>query len=255
LENHYQQKRPLKGLNYPTHLEEGVESFKKQITLFSPMGLFKKKVEKKKKTPKKTAEKKQDSIDLIAQKVEEGWLHVNVVLEMVGAPKEHVVKTFNDYLTLIDRDKELILVEKKVKNPKKQKELWSIFSELSLLFPDASALVFFCFDFMPSSIEIVEPELLHYRSQDFSAFFNDLQGKLHKLDFMAKTLVAENKNLKRNANLLLRNNVIIVLKRDGDLPLKDLSLRAGIPEGQLKPFLEGLVKENIIKKKKDNYSV
>lgn len=230
--------------------KSGSKGAKKKPSKKAPASGSKKSAKKSEATKDMSREEKEA---LIKEKIDDGWIHARVLMEMLGAPKEHIVKTFNDYLRLIEEDEEAVLLELEKEKPEQQKELWSIFADLELLFPDASSLVFFCFDYMPSSIEIIEPEVFHYPAKGFSDFFNDLQAKLHKMDFYVKNMTAENKNLKRNANLLLRNNIMIVLKHEGPLALEDLSKKVGIPAEQLEPFLKTMVDEGHIKKEKDKY--
>ena len=87
------------------------------------------------------------------------------------------------------------------------------------------------------------------------SFFNDFQARLHKVDMMVKEMTAKNKLLLRNGNSLLRNLVILTLSYKGDLEINKLSKRIGIPDKQLKPFLDQMEKDGWIKKQKDKYTV
>ncbi len=210
--------------------------------------LFKGEKQKPKK-PVKADEKKLKTRD----KLEQGWLHARVIVEVLGAPKEHVTKTLKQYVEKIKKEKHIDVIDIKISKPKEQKKLFSTFADIEMLVKDASALAYFCFDYMPSSIEIIDPTAFTYNAHDFSSFFNDLQARLHKIDMMVKNMTAQNKNLLRNANLLLRNNIMIVLK-EGEMDIATLSKKVGIPKEQLEPFAEETVKEGWIKKKGDKYS-
>lgn len=189
----------------------------------------------------------------IQERIEQGFLRVRVVIEMLGAPKEYIIKTLKDYVVHIDENKDIIMLAEKYAKPKKQGKLFSTFVELEMLVKNASTLAFFCFDYMPSSIEILEPERFTYNARDFAAFFNDMQARLHRLDMVIKNLSAKTKVLETNAGLLLRNNLLILLK-EKDKDLNELSRGSGIPQQQLVPFLEKLIKEGWIKEKKGKYS-
>ncbi|MBW2999409.1 hypothetical protein KY339_01950 [Candidatus Woesearchaeota archaeon] len=190
----------------------------------------------------------------IKEKLEQGYLHCNIILEVLGKPKDYVESTLKGYVEKIEKSKDFEVLKKEFAKSKKVEDMFSVFVELDMLFKDASALAFFCFDYMPSSIEIIEPEIFKYKAQDFSGFFNDLQARLHKLDMLVKNLTAENKRLKTNAGLLLRNNILIVLK-ETDKSIAELSKGTGIPEKQLEPFVEKLVKQKFIIKNKNKYSI
>jgi len=48
------------------------------------------------------------------------------------------------------------------------------------------------FDFMPSSIEILEPQSLELKSQELTDFLNDLITRLHNYNVIVNNLQAEN---------------------------------------------------------------
>jgi hypothetical protein len=129
-----------------------------------------------------------------------------------------------------------------------------MFVELEALAKDTSELVFFCFDYMPSSIEIIEPEELKYKKGDFSAFLNDLQARLHNIDMALKQYKARNTMLIKNSAILLRN-IIIVFLEQGPRTRKDISKRVGLPEDKIENILKIMIKENRIKKKGKNYEL
>lgn len=189
----------------------------------------------------------------ISEKIEEGHMKVRVIIEMFGAPKEYLTKTLRGYVKKIDEDREIIVLREKYAKPKKHEGMFSTFVDLEMLVKNASTLAFFCFDYMPSSIEILQPEKFVYNAGDFADFFNDMQTRLHTLDMAMKNLRAKASMLEKNAGLLLRNNLLINL-RDGDKSLEELSRGCGVPPKQLVPFLGKLMKEGWIKEKKGKYT-
>lgn len=185
--------------------------------------------------------------------MERGFLKVSTIIEMLGAPKEYITSTLKAYVGRIGQDKDIVLLKERYAPAKKHEKLFSTFVELDMLVKDASTLAFFCFDYMPSSIEIIEPERITYRAADFAAFFNDMQTRLHKLDMVIKNLNAKEKMLEKNAGLLLRNSLLILLK-EKDKRLEELSKGVGIPGEQLKPFMDRLINEGWVKESKGKYS-
>ena len=215
-------------------------------------GLGNKKETSEKKDQKKDISKEESSIN-IKDKIEAGYIHFRAIIEMLGKPKEYIDETLHNYVAKLDENKELTVIKKDFAEPKAEKELFSVFVEIELLAKSMYAMVGFCIDYMPSSIEIIEPERMMMRSQELSNFFNDLQIKLHHLDMIAKNLNAENINLRTNAGALLRNLIMqgLVLK---SMTLKELTNYVGIPEEQLKPFVEARVNEGFVEKKGERYS-
>ncbi len=195
-----------------------------------------------------------DKRALISEKLEKGQIRCTAIVEMMGAPKDYLSKTLKLYVDKLKQNPNITLLREDYARPKKQDKLYTTFVELEMMVKDASELAFFCFDYMPSSIEIIEPEKFHYNAQDFASFFNDMMARLHKLDAHIKGLKAKSKNLERNAGLLLRNNILLSLK-EKEKSAEDISKNTGIPPEQLSPFLEKLIREGWIEKKKDKYSI
>ena len=110
----------------------------------------------------------------------------------------------------------------------------------------------FCFDFMPASVDIIEPETINLGIQEFNNSLNDLLATLHKLDQMLKNSNARTKVLTKNLNALTSNFVLNLL--ENDLTLKQLATKLGIPEDLTEKFLGAFEQQNLIKKEGKKYS-
>ena len=140
-----------------------------------------------------------------------------VIIEMLGAPKEYIEKTLTDYIAKLKKDG-IKIIKEEVEPAKKQNELFSTFVELDIEFEKLDDLMGFCFDSMPSSVEILEPEELKRTSTDLSNHLNDLQAKLHEVDMVVKTTRAQNAVLDKNAM-----NVVIVASNNA-VPISKIEI-------------------------------
>jgi len=181
-------------------------------------------------------------------------IHSRIIIEMAGAPKEHLVKTMELFIQKMKEDEYVKLIGEETADPVEKDKMWSLFSEMEIEVKDIALLIGFCFDYMPSSVEIISPENFRLNSTDFAGMLNDMQGRLHEIDIVMKGMSAENQLLKKNGSMLL-NNIILFLLKEGEKELAELSVGAGIPEDQLKKFLDVLVKNNKIKESGSRYSV
>lgn len=192
----------------------------------------------------------------VQEKLDEGYIQAKVIVELVGKPKEHVENTLKKYLEHIKKNADLEVLKEDVGTAKElegdNQGLWITFVELELLAKNIPTLVGFCFDYMPSSIEIIEPKELKLKEIELTNIMNDLQGKLHNLDMGAKQLSNENKFLKKNAYFLATNLIAILLK-SGARNLKDLARLSGMSEKDMEEFLEKLIKQGFVKKEGDSY--
>ena len=174
---------------------------------------------------------------------------------MLGAPKEHIEETLKLYVEKMKtQEKDIVVRNIEYGEPKEVNSLFSVFVELELEFTDMKTLTYFCFDYMPSSIEVFEPSEFTYSANDYTDFLNDLQARLHKFDMMIRNLSAENKVTKKNG-LTLARNVVLACVESGPKTLLEISKRSGMPEEHIKKFVNILVKEQKIKEKDGKYSL
>ncbi len=134
----------------------------------------------------------------IALKVKEGWLHCTIIIEIAGWPKEHVGSTLKLIVDKLKKEKAVSLIKEKISEPKKVSEkIWSAFVELDVLVKSLVDLIGLVFDYMPSSVEIIEPETIKESTQGLGELLNDLIAKLHAYDAAVKKLKAVNTILGR----------------------------------------------------------
>ena len=181
-------------------------------------------------------------------------IRCRTIIEVLGKPKEYVEDAIKEYIEHIKQDSELVILGEDYSEIKEQGPLWSKFVELDLVVKGTKKLIGFCFEYMPSSIEVVKPEHLVMTNPELSNFLNDLQARLHNVDMIVKQLKAENDFLKHNMNAILHNSILICLKVSR-LSLEQLSQITGVDKKELEIFVEKLLKENKIKKENELYSL
>ncbi len=186
---------------------------------------------------------------------EKQHIRSKIILEILGKPKEHVETTIRQYVKKIDTDTDLIILKKDFAEAKEQEGMWSAFVELELVVKGITKLIGFCFDYMPSSIEILKPDNLNMDSNSVADFLNDLQARLHSLDMAIKQQKAENDFLKRNMHSSIKNLIFLVLAQSKGIDKKKLSKITGINEKELEIFLNNLIEEKLIKKEDNIYSL
>jgi len=210
------------------------------------------------KSSKHSSKKEEDKLD-IEDKISEGKILVRAIIEVLGIPKEHVIESIHSYVDNISNDSKFKLLKRdfsdvKEFGDKKHGKLFSIFAEIEFLAKNKAALMDFCFEYMPSSLEIIEPERMMLSANDLNALFNDMQARLHEMDKIVKSLRIENSNIEINAAALLRNLIMNGIAEKSKT-LKEISDYVGISEEQLKPFIAQRIKEGFIDEKDGLYSL
>src|SRR3989338_11210923 len=93
-------------------------------------------------------------------------------------------------------------------------------------------IIGFCFDYMPSSIEIAKPEEFAVKKSTIENFINDLQARLHNVDMVVKKQKNENTFLKKNLSKAASNLILLSLT-SGGMDMERLSRVTGIAEKEL----------------------
>tara|TARA_Y100000310_G_scaffold138289_2_gene137245 strand:- start:44889 stop:45329 length:441 start_codon:yes stop_codon:yes gene_type:complete len=136
---------------------------------------------------------------LLHKTMEDIPLKVKAIIQVLGAPENHVQETLKKVVGKVKEVKEIQVLKEELADTQQMedKKLWSNFAELELQVKEMGALVNFCFDFMPSSIEILEPEKIGGTREPLTNLLNDLIARLHQYDMLLKNLHAENLMLKK----------------------------------------------------------
>jgi hypothetical protein len=189
----------------------------------------------------------------VKEKIEKGYIHTRTIIEMAGVPKEYIEETLKKYVENIKAKEDYIVLNTVFEEAEETEDkLFLAFVDIEMLAKDMPALAGFCFDYMPSSIEIIAPEELKISRLYLSHIMSDLQGKLHKLDFGIKQINEENLFVKKNIQQLLRNFVFVVIGKNGR-DAAEIAALAGMEEKDMHRFLENLAKQEIILKEGDLY--
>ena len=131
-----------------------------------------------------------------------------VVIEVLGTPKDHVEQTLKQIVELLKKEdrKYELLVAQVYEAKETKKDWWNSFVDLEIRFKDLDTLVIFCFDYVPSSIDIVEPQSVELKASVMNGLLNDLLTQIHKYDMAYKKLRAENLLFKRDQQEKKKDN-------------------------------------------------
>lgn len=127
----------------------------------------------------------------IKEKVNKGWLRTNLVLQAIGRPAEYLEQALEIVIDNLSKSKDAVILHKKIHKSEKvpeSKEVFMTFSEVEILVKDFSKLAGIVFDYMPASVEIVEPANISFKLDDANAIINDLAARLHQYDSLLKQM-------------------------------------------------------------------
>ncbi len=127
------------------------------------------------------------------------------IFEVLGRPPEHITQALDGIIKRIGDNKGIIIEKKVIHEPKRfegkgGEGLFTSFAEVELATENIMDLFHIVLNYLPSNIEIIEPDNLGLRNFDLTEVLTGLTIKLHKYDEVAKVLTFENNNLNNQIN-------------------------------------------------------
>jgi len=124
-------------------------------------------------------------------KDDENKITAIMIVEMMGRPKEHLIQSSEELVRQLTEEKGLKIVNKKINEPvlvKDQKDLFTTFSEIEIEVEDPLILAVLTFKYMPSHMEIVEPEKFVMSNYGYSDILNELTRRLHRYEELVRVM-------------------------------------------------------------------
>lgn len=113
----------------------------------------------------------------------------SMIIEVAGRPPEYLENSLKLHLDKLNHIKDVKLISSRIAEPRlieNEKELYTCFGEVEVEVSSMAKLMDLIFDFMPSSVEIISPSEIEFDCQAATMFANDMAGRLHRYDEIAK---------------------------------------------------------------------
>lgn len=126
-----------------------------------------------------------------------------MIVEMAGRPAKHLTETLEKHIGILNDVKDIEVHSIKVSEPKKidaekkkkDEVMWTAFAEADFECESFARLSETMFDFMPSSVEVIEPSKITMSATDATDLLNNISGRLHRYDEVAKIIGEKYKEL------------------------------------------------------------
>jgi len=188
------------------------------------------------------------------ERVKNGEILIHAVIEILGAPKDHIEKTMIKVVDHVGTQTGLTIISEQIAEAQEQNELFSTFADLQIWAKSFGHLVEFLFNYMPSSIEVLEPQEVSLKRIDLGNLMTELAGRLHASETTIKDLRARNQVIDHNTRMIIQNFITRGLEQNAQTST-DLALFTGVPERNVLAFLDHLKQEGIIEQKNEQYSI
>jgi hypothetical protein len=185
--------------------------------------------------------------------LDQGYIHLIVLFEIVGNPKEHVSLAMDQVLKSIGEDKRVKIISNDRGTVEDAGDgLWGTYCETELLVKDLLTLSWLSFNYLPASIEIKAPAKLIVKDKELTDFVGDLISQLHESNKRVVATSSVYMGMLRSVNALIRNAVLISLNQE-EKTAAELAKKVGVQTKDLDPVLEAMIKEKTIEKKGTKY--
>jgi hypothetical protein len=131
-----------------------------------------------------------------------------LILEVIGKPQEHLIKTLEEIIVNIGKEKGVKVIEKKINEPilmKDSKDFYTTFAEVELEVEDILYLAILMFKYMPAHVEVIEPELIALTNNGWTDILSELTRRLHGYEEVARMIQIQNSQMQKKLKELLPN--------------------------------------------------
>lgn len=138
-----------------------------------------------------------------------------MIVEMAGRPAAHLTETLENHVSILNKVEDVIVHSIRVSEPKEieQKDvakddvMFTAFAECDFETESFARLSETMFDFMPSSVEVIEPSKVSMDTGESTSLLNNISGRMHRYDEIAK--VAGMRLQQMNAQLQAAQKILI----------------------------------------------
>ncbi len=127
-------------------------------------------------------------------------IELTVILEIIGRPPEHLKEVLGQLIDKINLEDGINVKSRKIKEPieiKDKKDFYSSFAEIDLEVESVILIAVLAFKYMPSHIEINNPEKISMKNDQWNDIFNEIIRRLHGYDELAKVLQMQNAQMQK----------------------------------------------------------
>ncbi|NPE27019.1 hypothetical protein HNV12_03390 [Methanococcoides sp. SA1] len=120
-----------------------------------------------------------------------------MIIEMAGRPAAHLTEAIEKHVGILHKVNDIEVHEIKVSKPREikvdemngkkgEEKMFSAFAECDFESPSFARLSETMFDFMPSSVEVIEPANVKMEMSEATDLLNNISGRMHRYDEIAK---------------------------------------------------------------------
>jgi hypothetical protein len=190
----------------------------------------------------------------IKEYLDQGYIQVKILFEVIGNPKEHIDKTVVLLKDKLEAEDGVVFINSEIGEAEDAGDgLFGAFIDAEILVKNFYRLSYLSFNYMPANIDIIAPAKFDFKDGDMTNFFADMLALLHETNSRHIDANSKVKGMQVNFNALLQNSVYYMLSNT-ELDASTMGEPLGLKTEHLTPYLEDMVKIGLLKKKDGKYS-
>ena len=148
-----------------------------------------------------------------------------MIVEMAGRPANHVKESLANHVGVLEKLSDITVHKTTVSDAKevepqkdapKTEPIFTCFAEVDFETENFSRMTQVMFDFMPSSVEVIEPSKVQLESGEATELLNNLSGRLHRYDEVARVAQFKAHHLEEQLKLAQES----IIEKDSEKPEK-----------------------------------
>jgi len=120
-----------------------------------------------------------------------------MIVEVAGRPPEHLKAALGEHIGVLDKVDDITVHSIKLSEPREievgkvngkvgEEKMFTCFAEADFECDSFARLSETMFDFMPSSVEVIEPAKVSLSMSEATDLLNNISGRMHRYDELAK---------------------------------------------------------------------
>lgn len=123
-----------------------------------------------------------------------------MIIEVMGRPESYLTEMLEDLIKHIGEEPHVKLVRKEINEPKlvkDEKDLFTSFAEAEIETEDLMTIIGLTFKYMPSHVEIVEPEKMNVKNHELSEVITEITRRMHRYEELVKGMQFQLENMQK----------------------------------------------------------
>ena len=112
-----------------------------------------------------------------------------MIVEVAGRPAEHLKAALGEHIGVLNKVNDIEVHSIKISEPREienSEGMLTCFAEADFECDSFARLSETMFDFMPSSVEVIEPSRVNLSMAEATDLLNNISGRMHRYDELAK---------------------------------------------------------------------